>query len=109
MSNRVHRVVWKRLARIGNIVSTSSRYKDVPFLGMSRVLGDLWSYDPEIDEFIVSPEPEITVIDLKPGLHKFIILASDGLWGVMNAEDAVKIVSKYELSSELPHSERDSS
>lgn len=63
---------------------------------LTFIAGDLWSYDHEIGEFIVSPEPEISVIDYDPEFHKFIILASDGLWGVMNAQEAVKIVSEYE-------------
>lgn len=98
----VHRVVWKRL-------SQSLRYEYIPFLAVSRALGDLWSYDEDVDDFIVSPEPDINVVDLEHGVHKFIIVASDGLWGVMNAQTAVGIVSKYEETSLLKAAERNSS
>lgn len=103
----VHRVVWKRLSR--NIISSPGRFEWVPFLAVSRALGDLWSYDDEIDEFIVSPEPDINVIDYDPIVHKFLIVASDGLWGVMDAHAAVRIVSKYEQGSTLQPDRRNCS
>ena len=71
--------------------------------------GDLWSYDNDKQEFIVSPEPEIQAIDIIPGFHKFIVLASDGLWGVMNGEQVVDIVTSYEMSSTCKHNERNCS
>lgn len=63
--------------------------------------GDLWSYDESKDKFIVSPEPDVHHIDLNNNTekNKFIILASDGLWGVMNSHEAVKHVCNFELSA----------
>lgn len=89
VSKGVQCVAWKKLS------SQSNEYDYIPFLAVSRALGDIWSYDHEIGEFIVSPEPEISVIDYDPDVHRFFILASDGLWGVINAQEAVKIVSEY--------------
>ena len=57
----------------------------------------------------MSPEPDISVIDYDPLVHKFIIVASDGLWGVMDAQFAVNCVSKYEQSSTKLPGDRNSS
>lgn len=103
----VPRVVWKRMRY--NRKDDSYSYEYVPFLAISRALGDLWSYDENVDDFIVSPEPDISVIDLKAGVHKFIILASDGVWGVMDAKEAVKTVSTYEQDSLLQPEDRNAS
>ena len=58
--------------------------------------GDLWSYDREQKNYIVSPDPHIEVIDLEKDVDCFMILASDGLWGVMDAQEAINIVDDYE-------------
>ena len=63
--------------------------------------GDLWSYDREKKIYIVSPEPHIEVIDLEQDVDCFMILASDGLWGVVDAQEAINIVDDYE--KEDPH------
>jgi protein phosphatase 1D len=36
----------------------------VPFLAVARSLGDLWSYNYKTEEFVVSPEPDVSVIDI---------------------------------------------
>lgn len=51
--------------------------------------GDLWSYDFYSGEFVVSPEPDVTVMTIDPKKHRYIILGSDGLWNMMPAKDAV--------------------
>jgi len=93
--NGVSRVVWKR-----PIASTRSdkaaKFEYIPFLAVSRALGDLWSYDREQKNYIVSPDPHIEVIDLEKDVDCFMILASDGLWGVMDAQEAINIVDDYE-------------
>ncbi|XP_057295372.1 protein phosphatase 1D-like [Hydractinia symbiolongicarpus] len=110
-TNGVPRVVWKRAVRSCSPIDgeVSTRYEYVPFLAVSRALGDVWSYDTERREFIVSPEPEIEDIDLIPGHHKFVLLASDGLWGVMNGQDAVDIVTRCERSSSKKPKQRNCS
>ena len=75
---------------------------------MSRALGDFWSFDDKVEDYIVSPEPDINVIDFKPVVHKFLIVASDGLWNVMHAQAAVNIISEYKKSSILPPDKRNS-
>ena len=69
----------------------------------------MWSYDKEREVFIVSPEPDIKCIDIIPGQHKYMILASDGLWGVMSAKEAVEAVYKFETTSKLDPKKRNSS
>jgi len=98
-TNRVPRVVWKRAVTLNH--SSTPRFEYVPFLAVSRALGDLWSYDESKDKFIVSPEPDVHHIDLNNNTekNKFIILASDGLWGVMNSHQAVKYVCNFELNA----------
>ena len=68
-------------------------------LAVSRALGDLWSYDKNRRQFIVSPEPDIKHIDLIKNQHKFVILATDGLWHVINPKQAIDIVYEYGLSN----------
>ena len=63
-------------------------------------VGDLWSYDYYRGEFIVSPEPDIVYHELKPGKDKFLLLASDGLWGVMNGEEACRTIQTFEDNDE---------
>ena len=60
------------------------------------IKGDLWSYDHEKKHYIVSPEPDIEVLEIKKDEDYFMILASDGLWGVVGAQEAVDIVDEYE-------------
>lgn len=97
----VPRVIWKRAVK--QALNITPRYEYVPFLAVSRALGDFWSYDTHTEQFIVSPDPDVHHIDLDgSSKNKFIILASDGLWGVMNAKETVEHVCKYELS----HSKR---
>jgi len=57
-------------------------------LAVSRSIGD---YNLKSEKNFVSGEPEISEISLCPD-DNFIIIASDGLWDVMDSEDAVHIV-----------------
>jgi len=54
--------------------------------------GDLWSYNAEKDVYVVSPKPDVTVVDIDEH-HMFIILATDGLWQVVEPAQAVDIVA----------------
>jgi len=95
----VSQIIWKRAVK--QAPSTTPRYEYVPFLTISRALGDFWSYNTDIDQFIVSPNPDVDHIDLdiNSNSNKFIILASDGLWNVMNAKEAVDHVYEYEQNN----------
>lgn len=54
-----------------------------------------------MDRFIVSPEPDIRVIPCQPGVHRCLILATDGLWNVLEPDNVVNIVNKADASNDL--------
>lgn len=56
------------------------------------LLGDFWSYNSELDTFVVSPEPDVGVIEMDTAQHKCLIFGTDGLWNMLSAQDAVDIV-----------------
>lgn len=88
----VNRVVWKRprLSHNGP-VRRSTVIDQIPFLAVARALGDLWSYDFYSGEFVVSPEPDTSVLILDPRKHRYIILGSDGLWNMIPPQEAVSM------------------
>lgn len=45
-------------------------------------------------EQLVSPEPEITVIDRDLMRDQMVVLACDGVWDVVSNEDLVRVVSE---------------
>ncbi|KAK9827257.1 hypothetical protein WJX81_004206 [Elliptochloris bilobata] len=58
-----------------------------PGLAMSRAIGD------GLASLVgVTAEPECTAVDLTPG-DRFLLLASDGVWGVLSCQAAVDIVA----------------
>ncbi|XP_068441779.1 protein phosphatase, Mg2+/Mn2+ dependent, 1Da isoform X1 [Clinocottus analis] len=88
----VNRVVWKRprLSHNGP-VRRSTVIDQIPFLAVARALGDLWSYDFYSGEFVVSPEPDTSVVTLDSRKHRYIILGSDGLWNMVPPQEAVSM------------------
>ena len=62
-------------------------------------VGDLWSFDYYRGEFIVSPVPDVQVHKILPG-DKFVVIATDGLWGVMRPHEAVKFVHNFDKDDE---------
>ncbi|XP_034723894.1 protein phosphatase 1D-like isoform X2 [Etheostoma cragini] len=88
----VNRVVWKRprLSHNGP-VRRSTVIDQIPFLAVARALGDLWSYDFYSGEFVVSPEPDTSVVILDPRKHHYIILGSDGLWNMVPPQEAISM------------------
>lgn len=72
-------------------------YNLFPLIIISCVLtGDLWSYDFYSGEFVVSPEPDTTVMTLDPKRHRYIILGSDGLWNMMPPKNAVNMCYSHD-------------
>uniref|UniRef100_A0A3Q1HX25 PPM-type phosphatase domain-containing protein n=1 Tax=Anabas testudineus TaxID=64144 RepID=A0A3Q1HX25_ANATE len=93
----VNRVVWKRPRLTHNgPVRRSTVIDQIPFLAVARSLGDLWSYDFYSGEFVVSPEPDTTVMTLDPKHHRYIILGSDGLWNMMPPKNAVNMCYNHD-------------
>lgn len=58
---------------------------------LSIATGDLWSYDFYSGEFVVSPEPDTSVVTLDPRKHRYIILGSDGLWNMVPPQEAISM------------------
>ncbi|CAL1573769.1 unnamed protein product [Knipowitschia caucasica] len=93
----VNRVVWKRPRLTHNgPVRRSTVIDQIPFLAVARSLGDLWSYDFYSGEFVVSPEPDTTMMTLDPKKHRYIIIGSDGLWNMMPPKNAVNMCYSHD-------------
>ncbi|XP_062582590.1 uncharacterized protein LOC134244333 [Saccostrea cucullata] len=93
----VQRVVWNR-PNISNKgpVRRSTPIDKIPFLAVARSLGDLWSFNYQNNEYVVSPVPDVAVHELDPAIHRCLILGSDGLWNMMTAEAAASMVADLE-------------
>lgn len=61
---------------------------------LAGVIGDLWSYCPQTGEYSVSSKPDIDVLEIDVTVHKFVILATDGLWNVVRPSEATAVVSR---------------
>jgi protein phosphatase 1D len=62
--------------------------------------GDLWSYNYLKEEFVVSPEPDVSVHKLDPATDKCLVIGSDGLWNMLTAEESVSSVFDLECQFE---------
>ena len=100
--NGMSRVVWNKPTIDAN--SGQKQYKEIPFLNMSRSLGDFWSYNPLSGKFIVSPNPDVYVYTLNMTHDRCIILASDGLWNKVAPQSAVQIVKSTHAGNAQKHS-----
>jgi len=117
----VPRVVWNR-PRIGHKgpVRRSTHMDEIPFLAVARslgkfimncmyvirkglikiILGDLWSYNSELNTFVVSPEPDVKVIPVDVKSHRCLIFGTDGLWNMLSAQAAVTVVQATDRHNE---------
>ncbi|XP_022909571.1 protein phosphatase 1D isoform X2 [Onthophagus taurus] len=97
----VARVVWNR-PRIGHKgpVRRSTPIDEIPFLAVARSLGDLWSYNSELDAFVVSPDPDCSVIPIDTNCFRCLIFGTDGLFNMLSPQRAVSIVQQAERHNE---------
>ncbi|CAB4024442.1 phosphatase 1D-like [Paramuricea clavata] len=98
-SNGVFRVAWNRVSQIGRHrgpVLRSTKMESVPFLAIARSLGDLWSFNPLVGDFLVSPIPDVHYRLIDPRREKFVVLASDGLWNAMKNKEVVHFIDNIE-------------
>lgn len=72
-------------------------YQTIPFLAIARSLGDFWSINPYSGQYIVSPEPDVSCRPINEN-DKCILLATDGLWNVMNSSTAVRFLQELNIS-----------
>ncbi|XP_018009004.1 mucin-5AC [Hyalella azteca] len=97
----VPRVVWNRPKRgHKGPVRRSTPMDEIPFLAVARSLGDLWSYNPTNNQFVVSPVPDVHVHPIDIKRHRCLIFGTDGLWNVMSPYMAVNIAYHTELNNE---------
>lgn len=97
----VDRVVWNRPC-VGHRgpVRRSTHFDKIPFLAVARSLGDLWSYNYTAGKFVVSPEPDVSVMHIDTRRDRCIVMASDGLWNMVDTADAVRLVQQAERDSD---------
>ncbi|KAJ8979813.1 hypothetical protein NQ317_001304 [Molorchus minor] len=97
----VPRVVWNR-PKIGHQgpVRRSTPIDEIPFLAVARSLGDLWSYNSQINQFIVSPDPDCSVLKIDTNIHRCLIFGTDGLYNMLSPMMAVHIVQQAERHNE---------
>lgn len=107
----VPRVVWHRERKVLRESTDGPAppvvFDTIPFLSVARSLGDFWSFSPTTNEFVVSPCPDVHILPLEPKNHKFLVLASDGLWNVMTPTDVVQFIWDYEHDEQTCHQPRD--
>lgn len=96
----VSRVVWTR-PRLGHKgpIRRSTPIDEIPFLAVARSLGDLWSFNSQRNEFVVSPEPDVHVIKIDKNF-RCLIFGTDGLWNVLSPHAAVDIVRNAEFMND---------
>ncbi|CAG2182395.1 unnamed protein product, partial [Oppiella nova] len=98
----VDRVVWNR-PKLGHKgpIRRSTSFDQIPFLAVARSLGDLWSFNSQLNTFIVSPEPDLKCIPIDAN-DQCLLLASDGLWNMMTTQTAVKVLQEVEEDQYSP-------
>jgi len=70
-------------------------------LAVSRSFGDAKYKKPKTSKDFVSWEPEIQAVELQPA-HKYLILACDGLWDVINHQQAAELTHRCFLEGQTP-------
>lgn len=93
--------MWNR-PKIGHQgpVRRSTPIDEIPFLAVARSLGDLWSYNSQINQFIVSPDPDCSVLKIDTNIHRCLIFGTDGLYNMLSPMMAVHIVQQAERHNE---------
>ena len=82
------RVVWERKILHDGVILIEK----IPLLNIARSLGDLWSATDN-NQYLISPVPDVHVYNID-SQDLFIILASDGLWNMLNPQKVVEKVHR---------------
>jgi serine/threonine protein phosphatase PrpC len=93
----ISRVVWFRPKHPhSGPIRRNTRYDEIPFLAVGRSLGDLWSFNKKTNQFMVSPEPDVAVFEIDSLNHKCLIFGTDGLWNMIDPQQAVDLFYECE-------------
>lgn len=93
----IERVVWYRpKSALKGPIRRSTNFDRIPFLAVARSLGDLWSYNPDQDTYIVSPDPDVDVVPIDENRDKCLVFASDGLWNMLLDHESIRLVQEIE-------------
>ncbi|KAI1729493.1 protein phosphatase 2C domain-containing protein [Ditylenchus destructor] len=99
----ISRVMWKRPIRgHQGPVRRSTETHSIPFLAIARALGDFWSLNPANNQYVVSPEPDVSVIKIKL-THKWVVMASDGLTNVLQTQRIIGLLKELEMQGSRHH------
>jgi len=98
----IRRVCWERERK-----ECQGVYDCIPFLGVSRSLGDFWSFSHRTQKFTVSPKPDVYAHKLDLEEQKFVVIASDGLWNVMSPDEVVRFIWDYQRASDKGNQPKD--
>mmetsp|Transcript_53931 Transcript_53931/g.101107 ORF Transcript_53931/g.101107 Transcript_53931/m.101107 type:complete len:453 (+) Transcript_53931:61-1419(+) len=78
-------------------------------LAVSRAFGDLLMKEPSrygcagCTGALVSAMPEITVYDMNANEDRFLVLACDGIWDVLDDEEAVLVCAEHKTADMAAH------
>lgn len=98
----IERVVWYRpKSGIKGPIRRSTNFDRIPFLAVARSLGDLWSYNPDLDTYVVSPDPDVEVMPIDHTRDKCIVFASDGLWNMLLDHESIRLVQEIQEPDEV--------
>ncbi|KAI3385583.1 hypothetical protein SNEBB_008559 [Seison nebaliae] len=94
--NRIDHVVWCRTNEIlkgknFSVIYHLSNEKNpktsqVPFVPISRSLGNFWCFHRKMMKFIISPEPEIAEVNVDYKIHRAIVIINTNISRTLNKE-----------------------
>ena len=82
--NGVKRVVYEPEFPSQATDDESRPHYAIPKLNLSRGLGDLWSFMASKRDYLISPVPDVFIYHLDPTVHKYIVIATDGVLDVLS-------------------------
>merc|ERR1712241_878572 len=86
-------VELKRIRKAGGKVTPDGRVNGG--LNLSRAIGDHAYKRVEslsLSEQMISPQPDVKVLDINPATDEWMILACDGIWNFMSSQEVVDYV-----------------
>ena len=85
---------------VTRVVRQRENGDSIPYLNITRSLGDFWSFNPTTGQFVVSPKPDVHVHPFDLNSQQFIVIASDGLWDVMSPDEVVQFIWDYKCDQD---------